>query len=146
MLRGNSATQQTKDVHKTRLKTLCKKRLYVPAQKRGNWREEDCKSEPRVQVISGKALCVKYVCFMCPSNQPLMMCSPRGTARSGPVDIPYVASWLSSIHLINSFVASSKSIAKHPTEKKTTTNRRWQPQIRAMVAIFAVISSRPYLL
>jgi len=43
---------------------------------------------------------------------------------SSPVDIPHVASWFSNIHLINSFVASSKFIAKHSNQRKTTKNRR----------------------
>lgn len=54
----------------------------------------------------------------------VLICSPRGTARSGPVDIPHVASWFSNIHLINSFVASSKFIVKHSNRRKTTKNRR----------------------
>lgn len=55
----------------------------------------------------------------------VLMCSPHGTAWSGPADLQYVASWFSNKYLINTFVASSTLTAKHPNKEKTTKRRRW---------------------
>lgn len=54
----------------------------------------------------------------------VLMCSPHGTAWSGPADLQYVASWFSNKYLINTFVTSSTLTAKHPNKEKTT-KRRW---------------------